>query len=205
MTIVGLISPGEMGASIGAAAGPNVDRVVWAGDERGTTSHERAGSTGTVDCRTLENMAQQSNIILSICPPHAADSVVSRISTLGFSGVFVDCNAISPEKTCQLSSSFKPGQYVDGGIVGGPAWVKESGTRLYLSGTGADAIAELFRESPLLTSVISDEVGLASALKMVFAAYTKGSIALLAAILSVSESQGIRQILEQQWQPHRKL
>ena len=211
MTVVGLISPGEMGASVGAAAIPNVDHIIWAGDDRSKASHQRADKAGLVNCGTLEKLAQQSDIILSICPPHDAESVVRSISNSRFRGLFVDCNAISPIKTRLLSNSFKSGQYVDGGIVGGPAWQKNTSTRLYLSGTRADAIAELFSESALLTSIISEDVGHASALKMVFAAYTKGSIALLASILGVAESQGIREVLEQQWgieftsQTHQRL
>ena len=211
MTIVGLVSPGEMGASVGAAASPNVDSVIWAGDDRSKASHERADAAGLINCGKLENLTQQSDVILSICPPHDTESVVRSISNLQFPGLFVDCNAISPEKTCQLSNSFKFGHYIDGGIVGGPAWKKESGTRLYLSGNQAGPIAELFSESPLLTSILSEDVGHASALKMVFAAYTKGSIALLTAILGVAESQGIRHVLEQQWgsdfteQTHQRL
>ncbi len=48
-------------------------------------------------------------------------------------------------------------------------------------------------------SVISDEIGSASALKMVFAAYTKGSTALLTTILAVAEHEGVRADLEAQW------
>ena len=46
---------------------------------------------------------------------------------------------------------------------------------------------------------------------MTFAAYTKGSIALLAAILGTADSYGVREILEQQWgddftaQTHQRL
>ncbi len=199
MTILGLVSPGEMGASVGAAAISNVDTVIWAGDGRSDETHKRAEAAGLNNCRTLKNLAQKSNIILSICPPHDAESVARSLSRLDFAGMFVDCNAISPEKTRHLSSFFSNGKYIDGGIVGGPAWEKGSGTKLYLSGKHADSIAAVFRESPLLTSVISDDIGQASALKMVFAAYTKGSMALLSAVIGVAEFHGIRHVLEKQW------
>ena len=211
MTIVGLVSPGEMGASVGAAAKANVDLVLWAGDDRSQASHQRAHSAGLVDCGTLENMVNQADIILSICPPHEAAAVARSLVDQEFKGLFADCNAIAPDKSRQLSALFAPGHYVDGGIVGGPAWQKDSGTRLYLSGAEADVIASLFEQSPLLTRVISTEVGPASALKMTFAAYTKGSIALLAAILGTADSYGVREILEQQWgddftaQTHQRL
>ena len=42
-------------------------------------------------------------------------------------------------------------------------------------------------------------VGKASALKMCFAAYTKGTVALLSAILATAESLGVRDALLEQW------
>ena len=57
----------------------------------------------------------------------------------------------------------------------------------------------MFDHSPLHTTVIPGEIGAASAMKMVFAAYTKGTTALLAAILGVAEKEGVRNVLESQW------
>ncbi|HIL82563.1 MAG TPA: DUF1932 domain-containing protein, partial [Pseudomonadales bacterium] len=48
-------------------------------------------------------------------------------------------------------------------------------------------------------TIIPGEIGAASAMKMVFAAYTKGTTALLAAILGVAEKEGVRNVLESQW------
>ena len=198
MKTVGLISPGEMGASVGAAA-ISKTAVIWAGGGRSAESHDRATSAGLSDCGTLEQMTKTAEIILSVCPPHNAASVAKEISSLGYEGLFVDCNAVSPQKTRQLSEHFDPGSFVDGGIVGGPAWKAASGTCLYLSGKNAAMISSLFEDSPLQTNIISEEIGAASAMKMAFAAYTKGSIALLAAILGVAEKQGVRDVLEAQW------
>ncbi len=197
MTTIGLISPGAMGASVGAAALKNSDRVIWAGAGRSAASHERATKAGLTDCGSMDSLAAESDIILSVCPPHDAQRVAEEIAGRNFDGIFVDCNAISPGKTEQLASRFA--RFVDGGIVGGPAWQTDSGTCLYLSGQQASAIAERFTDSPLQTSVISDRIGAASAMKMVFAAYTKGSTALLAAILGVAEHNGVRETLEHQW------
>ena len=98
-----------------------------------------------------------------------------------------------------MAEKFGSQNYVDGGIVGGPAWKSESGTRLYLSGERSKEITTLFDNSPLETNIILDEIGAASAMKMVFSAYTKGTTALLAAILGVAEKEGVRNILESQW------
>jgi 3-hydroxyisobutyrate dehydrogenase-like beta-hydroxyacid dehydrogenase len=88
--------------------------------------------------------------------------------------------------------------FVDGGIIGGPAW-SPGRTWLYLSGQGAEDIASLFSEGPLEVDVIGKEIGKASALKMCYAANTKGTTALLCAVLAAAEELGVREELERQW------
>jgi 3-hydroxyisobutyrate dehydrogenase-like beta-hydroxyacid dehydrogenase len=88
--------------------------------------------------------------------------------------------------------------YVDGGIIGGPAW-QPSSTWLYLSGPAAQEAADCFAAGPLETVILGDSIGKASALKMCFAAYTKGTTALLGAILATAEALDVREALEQQW------
>ena len=88
--------------------------------------------------------------------------------------------------------------FIDGGIIGGPAW-EPGKTWLYLSGKNASEAATCFSAGPLETSVVGDWIGKSSALKMCFAAYTKGTTALLCAILATSEKLGVRRELEEQW------
>ena len=199
MTVIGLISPGQMGASIGAAASHSATRVIWAGDGRSKASHTRASDAGLENGGTIDTLVKDSDIILSVCPPHDAEDVALQVKQHAFPGLFVDCNAIAPEKSRQIAERFGYQNFVDGGIVGGPAWKSESGTRLYLSGDRSKEIAALFDNSPLETTIIPGEIGAASAMKMVFAAYTKGTTALLAAILGVAEKEGVRNVLESQW------
>ena len=199
MTVIGLISPGQMGASIGAAASHSATRVIWAGDGRSKASHTRASDAGLENGGTIDTLVKDSDIILSVCPPHDAEDVARQVKQRAFPGLFVDCNAIAPEKSRQIAKRFGYQNFVDGGIVGGPAWKSESDTRLYLSGDRSKEIAALFNNSPLETTIIPGEIGAASAMKMVFAAYTKGTTALLAAILGVAEKEGVRNVLESQW------
>ena len=199
MTVIGLISPGQMGASIGAAASHSATRVIWAGDGRSKASHTRASDAGLENGGTIDTLVKDSDIILSVCPPHDAEDVARQVKQRAFPGLFVDCNAIAPEKSRQIAERFGYQNFVDGGIVGGPAWKSESGTRLYLSGYRSKEIAALFNNSPLETTIIPGEIGAASAMKMVFAAYTKGTTALLAAILGVAEKEGVRNVLESRW------
>ena len=200
MTItIGLISPGAMGAAVGAAAVSNGHRVIFAGDNRSQATIARAAHAGLTNCDSLANLYHQSDIVLSICPPHAAQEVASSTIEGGFKGIYVDANAIAPAASRQMASAFSMTNFVDGGVIGGPPWQAKNKTVLYLSGEQAQQIATIFTNSPLQTRVISTEIGQASALKMVFAAYTKGSTALLATILGVAEHEGVRQALQAQW------
>lgn len=201
MTRLGLIHPGAMGASVGAAVRSNGHTVLWASAGRTTGTAARARRADLEDAGTVPTLVNASDIVLSVCPPHAAEDVAREVAELGFSGIYVECNAISPDRTRAIQRIIEDGgaQYVDGGIVGGPAWTREAKTRLYLSGPRAAEVAACFAGSPLETPVVSDRIGAASAVKMGYAAYTKGTTALLTAILGMVEKEGVRPDLARQW------
>jgi 3-hydroxyisobutyrate dehydrogenase-like beta-hydroxyacid dehydrogenase len=69
-----------------------------------------------------------------------------------------------------------------------------------LSGADAGVIADCFKNGPLETKILGNEVGKASALKMCYAAYSKGSTALVAAVLAAAEALGVRGELYRQWE-----
>jgi 3-hydroxyisobutyrate dehydrogenase-like beta-hydroxyacid dehydrogenase len=117
-----------------------------------------------------------------------------------FQGLYLDANAISPQRAMRIGQAMTEAgvSFIDGGIIGGPAW-EPGKTWLYLSGEKAAETASCFSAGPLETSVVGESIGKASALKMCFAAYTKGTTALLCAILATSEKLGVRKELEEQW------
>ena len=201
MSVIGIIHPGAMGASVGSAANQKGHRTIWASSGLSTESVKRASRAKLLDCITVANMVDESDVIISVCPPHAAEDVATEVVNYGFTGIFVDANAIAPERTRRIGQRLQDAgaRFVDGGIIGGPAWTTEANTKLYLSGNHAESIADIFASTPLNANVISKHIGSASALKMVFAAYTKGTSALLAAILAVAEKEGVRSELEKQW------
>jgi hypothetical protein len=85
-------------------------------------------------------------------------------------------------------------RFVDGGIVGSPP--REPGTtRLYLSGAEAQTVADLFAGTVVGTVVVAD----ASALKMTYAAWSKGTAALLLAIRDVARANGVWDDLQAEW------
>lgn len=172
--IVGLLHPGAMGAAVGRVLQRNGHEVVWASEGRSDVTRARAESFR--DARTVKALAGESELVLSICPPHAAVAVARAVE--GFDGMYVDANAISPLRAQEVAAIHP--RFVDGGIVGGPP--DEPGTTLYLSGADAAAVAALFAASNLRTRVVTD----ASALKMVYAAWSKGSAAMLLSIREVA-------------------
>jgi len=201
MTRIGLIHPGAMGASVGAAARSNHHTVLWASQGRSADTIARAQRANLEDVGTVAHLVAASDIVLSVCPPHAAGDVAREVLALGFAGIYVDCNAVSPNRTRAIQQLVERAgaTYVDGGIIGGPAWTRDAGTHLYLSGQRAADVSACFTGSPLRAPVISDRIGAASALKMGYAAYTKGTTALLTAILGMVEKEGVRADLERHW------
>ena len=197
---IGILHPGEMGISIAASAQSSGCEVYWVSKGRGRATQERAAKFGLHDAGTLVSLCAKSLIIISVCPPHAAEELANEVVAAGFNGLYVDANAISPQRTIKIGQTMSEAgvSFVDGGIIGFPVW-KAGTTCLYLSGSRAVEVAACFSAGPLETKVIGTAIGKASALKMCYAANTKGTVALLAAILATAENLGVREELFQQW------
>ena len=81
-----------------------------------------------------------------------------------------------------------------------PAASRAGTTRLYLAGPRAGEIASLFKGSALETVEMPGDVGTASALKMAYAAWTKGSSALLIAVRALAIREGVDGALRAEWE-----
>ena len=197
---VGILHPGEMGISVAASAKNSGCDVFWVSNGRSAATRERAAKFGLREVQTVEKLCAECPIILSVCPPHAAESVADEVLEAGYDGLFVDANAIAPKRAIQIGNTMTKGgvSFVDGGIIGFPAWKKHT-TCLYLSGERASEVAACFLTGPLDTKILGPEIGKASALKMCYAANTKGTVALLAGILATAETLGVRDALFDQW------
>ena len=197
---VALLHPGNMGVTIGAAAATSGARVVWASNQRSKATQERAKQSGLVDVESLANALQQGDVVLSVCPPHAALEVARSVAEHKFGGIYVDANAVSRATAEQIGHVVaKAGaSFVDGCIIGSP--VKRAGTtRLYLSGERAAEVAGLFSASMLDARAIGAEPGAASALKIAYAAWTKCTDALVLAIRALAAREGVDKALLEEW------
>jgi 3-hydroxyisobutyrate dehydrogenase-like beta-hydroxyacid dehydrogenase len=189
---IGLLHPGAMGAAVGAALVGNGHDVFWVSGGRSDDTRARADAGGLTDAVTLDALAERSDIVISICPPEHAATVARGVRAAGFDGVFVDANAIAPQTAKRIAPT------VDGGVIGGPP--RRAGTtRLYLSGSRAGEVAALFSGSVLDARVLDDRIGTASALKMTYAAYTKGLAALLIAVRATARADGVDEYLLDEW------
>jgi 3-hydroxyisobutyrate dehydrogenase-like beta-hydroxyacid dehydrogenase len=197
---IGILHPGDMGISVAASAQNTGHTIYWVSEGRSPQTHARAEKYGLLDAKSLPHLCETCDVIISVCPPDAAEDVANSVLSHGFTGLYIDANAISHQRAIRLGQAMTDvgATFVDGGIIGGPAW-KPGTTWLYLSGNESDKAASCFAAGPLETQVIGDSIGKASALKMCFAGYTKGTTALLCAMLATAEALGVRVELEQQW------
>jgi 3-hydroxyisobutyrate dehydrogenase-like beta-hydroxyacid dehydrogenase len=199
MTIC-LLHPGEMGAAIAGCLVRNGTRVVYASENRSCASVERAKTEGLEDAVTLASALSEAGAVLSICVPSGAVEVARNVAAANFKGIFIDANAIAPATTREIGRIVEAAgaTFVDGGIIGLPPTPKRV-ARLYLSGTQATAITALFNGTQTEAIAMPQPIGAASALKMCFAAWSKGETALLAIVRALANHEGVDDTLINEW------
>ena len=197
---IGILHPGQMGEYIAAMLLQGGNEVFWVSAGRSEKSRKRAETRGLKDLKTLTELCKKCSVIISVCPPAYARQVAKSVLDSSFSGIYLDANAISPAHSREIGTMLEEAEvnYVDGGIIGNPSW-KKGRTSLYLSGNRASEVAACFPNSNLEVYDLGNEIGKASAMKMCYAAYTKGSTALLSSILALSEANRVRDSLENEW------
>ncbi len=192
--VTGVLHPGAMGATVAAACSGT---VLWAGEGRSDATRKRADDAGLTDVGDVASMATEADILISVCPPHSAEALADEVADAGFAGCYVDANAIAPETARRIAARFE--SFVDGGLIGPPA-VRAGSTRLYLSGRDAPRVAARFEGSALEARVLhGGGPGTVSALKMAYAAWTKGTSALLAAVAAMASAEGVADDLLAEW------
>ncbi|MDX3129625.1 DUF1932 domain-containing protein [Streptomyces europaeiscabiei] len=194
---VGILHPGSMGAAIAACAATNAAAVVWCSAGRSAASTERADQFGLTPVATLSELLDRSDIVISLCPPAAAENLAHDVAGYRFDGVYLEANAINPERTTRIAGLLEPATtVVDGGVVGSPP-VRGKTPVLYLSGPAAatERIEALFAGTAVKTKVLGTEVGKASALKLSYATFQKTSRVLVALAVGMAREHGVDQEL----------
>jgi 3-hydroxyisobutyrate dehydrogenase-like beta-hydroxyacid dehydrogenase len=197
---IGVLHPGEMGISLAASVQNSGHLVYWASEERSAATRVRAEQFHLHDAGSLDHLCTECELLISVCPPHAAEAVAQQVLATPFRGVYLDVNAIAPQRVIRMGQAMSQAgmMFIDGGIIGGPAWELNK-TVLYLSGPHADEISPCFSEGLPDIRILGDSIGTASAMKMCYSAYSKGSTALLSAVLAAAEQLEVEDILVDQW------
>jgi len=198
--MIAMLHPGEMGAVVGSCLTDAGHDVLWVSSGRSEASARRAASAGLAGVADLGAALQRVEVVLSVVPPGSAVEVAGEVVEHGFTGLFVDCNAIAPStaRSIERVVSSRGAAMVDGGIVGPPP-TRGGITRLALSGSRAAEVAELFAGTALEPVVVGADVGTASAFKLAFAAWTKGTSALVLALDAFLDHHGLTEALHAEW------
>ncbi|TQK42307.1 3-hydroxyisobutyrate dehydrogenase-like beta-hydroxyacid dehydrogenase [Streptomyces sp. SLBN-118] len=197
MTTVTLLHPGSMGAPLAAQAVLSGHRVLWVAEGRSDLTRSRAEKAGLIPCSSLGEALAASEIVLSVCPPQAAESVAAAVATHEFEGTYVDANAISPQRMLRTAERMAPGcAILDGAIIGPPPGQGRR-ARLYLSGDPhvVGLIGELFENTEIDVRRAGAELGAASALKMAFASFQKVARTLAGVSHALAEQYGVAHLL----------
>ncbi len=197
---VALLHPGAMGSAVGACLREAGHDVRWCAAGRSAATAQRAVADGLHEVANLAAVLDGADLAVSIVPPHAAGDVAEAVAGADCPPTYLDANAIAPATAAEIRARIEAAgaRYVDGSLIGPPP--REAGsTRLYLSGEGAAGLASFFAGGLLEAVVLEGDPLAASALKMAFAGWTKGSAALLLAVRELARRDGLEAALLAEW------
>jgi 3-hydroxyisobutyrate dehydrogenase-like beta-hydroxyacid dehydrogenase len=192
---IGLLSPGDMGHTIGAVLRKNGLRVVTSLEGRSARTRALAEEAGLEDAGSVAGVVAQSDAILCVLVPavsrEVAEQVAAGMRSSGRSVLYADLNAIAPRTAREVAATIEAagGTCVDGGIIGPPP-SKPGTTRIYVSGEHAETLLAL-NDHGLDLRLAGSEIGQASGLKMCYGALTKGLQALGVELLVAARAMGL--------------
>lgn len=196
---IAIMSPGDMGHNVGRALREHGYRIVTCLAGRSPRTRELAQKAGFEVLSALEDLLNEADLLLSIMPPAAATAFAVRAATalraVSDKPYYADCNAVSPQSAQRIGAIIEAAgaRFIDAGIIG-PAPGKGAAPRFWASGEHAAVLDELQGKS-IVVKYAGPEIGQASAVKMCYAALTKGTWALQTAVLMAAERQGLSDLL----------
>ena len=198
LTTVGILSPGDMGHSVGAMLHTHGLRVITCLEGRSDRTRGLAAEAGFEAVPSLVDLVREAEIILCILVPSeaigvaraVADAIRSDGTDQSKNVLYADCNAIAPRTARSIDEviSAAGARSADVGIIGGPPTEPHT-TRFYTSGPGAVEFAQL-DDFGLAVRVLDGPIGQASGFKMCYGAMTKGVQALGTELLIAAQRLG---------------
>ena len=199
---VGFLHPGEMGQALAHGVRLNGHQTCWASAGRSAATRARAGAAEWLDLVTVDALAVQCQVLVSVCPSQAALTMAQTVARAGFAGLYIDVNPLAQARLQAMQSLFtgSGARFVDAALVGPPPVAgSNQTTMLLLSGPDRDeAAACLCREAqfPLAPLDLGDALGRASALKLCHSALHKGLLALQSSTWTLASRQGLLPALD---------
>jgi len=181
-----------MGHAVAASLAERGFRLVSVLAGRSELTRDRAARAGIEDAGDLDGVLRAAEGVLAILPPAEAEPLARRVAEAmvrtGCKPIYADCNAVSPATTRKIAAviSKAGAPFVDAGIIGVPPGPDRADTRFYASGPRAkwlEGLAGRGRQGGMAVIGLGEEIGRASAIKMAYAALTKGTMTLQTAVL----------------------
>jgi len=192
---IAILMPGDMGHAVGRALREHGHDVITCLDGRSGHTRTLAAAAGFRDVGSLAAIVSEADVILSILPPASAPDQAGRVAeamrATGRAPLYVDCNAISPGTAIAVGKVIAEAgaTFVDGGIIG-LAPGHGAAPRFYVSGPDHASLSVLDGQGIRVIGS-GPEIGQASAMKMTYAALTKGTWTLQTAVLLAAERLGV--------------
>ncbi|HZL37639.1 MAG TPA: NAD(P)-binding domain-containing protein [Tepidisphaeraceae bacterium] len=192
---VGLLYPGEMGASLARLLSAGGARVVTCVEGRSEQTRSRCRAAEIDILGTVQEVVRQSDVIISLVPPGAAEAVAAAYCELAHlsppHGLYVDCNSIAPQRAEAIAQRFaeRGRGFIDGAINGLASNISSAGT-LFLSGAQAGELAELIGDR-MRIRLLGTQPGAASAMKMLLGGLSKGLCALFIETALIAQKRGM--------------
>ena len=191
--VVAVIAQGTMGAGVGGRLAEKGVDVLTSLTGRSTASGERAAKAGMRDAS--DERIAAADIILSIVPPSEALALAQRLASsltaAARKPLYIDCNAVSSEMVQRIGKVVAETgtPFADGGIIGGPPRAGYDGPSIYIAAAPPGALEPLARGG-LSVKPLDGPIGAASALKMSYAAISKGLSGIAAASILAAAKYG---------------
>ena len=205
---IGIMGPGDMGHSVARVLTNAGFKVVTILNGRSKLSCIRAKRSNMLDLSDLKELVSVSDFILSIMPPEQALNFAKEITKVFEVAdklpTFVDCNAISPDITLAMAKLVNNtgANFLNVGIIGPPPG-RGVKTRFYASGVDVDAL-QFINQNEIRLVPLGEDIAKASAVKMCYAALTKGTMTLHASVLIVAELLGVSDEVQHEFRENQK-
>ena len=189
--IIALIGFGEAGSTFAKAAGWEALALAFDINPARRVAMEEAG---VVACATAECALSDADIVLSLVTADSALPVARDYAGLLKPGaVWCDMNSVAPDtkRTAARVIEAAGGHYVDVAVLA-PVNPARMNVPLLLSGAHADQAEAMLRAAGFAkTRVVGDDIGRASAIKMIRSIMVKGVEALTAEMMLAATRAGV--------------